>query len=164
MTKVKVFSTIFLSIILFGMSLFVAGCPSQYDKPNSCDVLICVSCREVDDNGRYDENTPTVANWIFNIGTDEIYVECEYDGKQYEYYVSQYYFAGLDGKGGKWFDADVEGPHAFATYFEKEDGQIVQFPYGNYTREKGNYCLTVVTSGSAHLWKDRTVKLYITVK
>ena len=72
MTKVKVFSTIFLSIILFGMSLFVAGCPSQYDKPNSCDVLICVSCREVDDNGRYDENTPTVANWIFNIGTDEI--------------------------------------------------------------------------------------------
>ncbi len=157
MSETKLISILLVVVVLVGICVLLAFCEGQ-NQNRKMDVSIRIVCEEVDERGRLC-GTPHGA-WIFTPGLDEIYIEREYDGKQYLYYVQKYNFPRYSDE---WFTPTGYGGDAFSSSLWKseiESGQ--EMP--KVVCDKGEYCFTVNALGISDLWNERTVKLFITVK
>lgn len=158
MTKTKILSIVLIVVTLCGLCLVFAGCPEK--EQERYDILIKVICKEVI-NDRV--TGPILDEWIFPVGTDELYTEREYDGKQYTYTLYRFNYPNHPRWSKYWFSPSSGCPTMFDRSFDKKR-VVTEEPAPKYVCEKGEYSLILDAYGKRDEFKNRTVRLFITVK
>lgn len=159
MTKRKITSVFLIAVILCGVCLIAAGCPAENEENKKYDVTMKIACKEVV-NGRL--TGPVLGEWIFTPNVKEMYIEREYDGRQYAYYLDKYNLPQHPSWSTVWFSVYGEGANVFYSSLWKEGQTSENRP--KYVSDTGLYCFSVEASGTSNIWNQRFIYLYVTVK
>lgn len=159
MVKVKKVLAVILSLLLLlSVCFVVAGC-----KEKKYDVAIKLNYCEVENGLRV---YPSLGEIIFDKDTDEIYIEREYDGKEYDYYFVAYenpVYGTKESRTEQWIERSSS---AHSSLWKEGDPKDTLY---KYVGDKGNYCLTIYafchpeTYNHYPLWNSRILRLYISV-
>ena len=151
MTKRKTIAVFFIAVVLCSICLLVVGC---LDKNKKHNVSMKIVCEEVIDGKTIGVKR---AEWTFAPDVDEMHIEREYDGNQYEFLPA-------------YEDYDV----IYSTYHWKACAEVHSslFMKGEpkenirkYVCEKGEYTLIVYAFPTIHDdYNPRILRLYISVK
>ena len=159
MVKVKkILSVILSTLLLLSVFFIVAGCKKKYD------VGFKLYYVEVQDGKRV---LPVLGELIFDKDTDELYIEREYDGKEYEYFIAQYenptYNPRHSSTKSLW--SNTVGDLYFSLTKEGEQLEDLR----ETVCERGNYCYTYYIVHGANLPENyssinpRILRLYISI-
>ncbi|MCH5156497.1 MAG: hypothetical protein J1G02_01305 [Clostridiales bacterium] len=160
MAKLKKVLAVVLSVLfLLSVCFIVAGC-----KDKKYDVAIKLCYCEVQDGFRV---APVLGEIIFDKDTDELYIEREYDGKEYDYYFYAYENPLYKGK-------DIIGVHQWISWSRSSHSSLWREgdPKEKLCKtvcERGNYCLTIYAFSHPEAeevyekWNSRILRLYISV-
>ncbi len=102
---------------------------------------------------------PILQEWIFPLDTDKIYVEQEFDGKCYCYFVQGYRYVDYPGLEDRWFAPDDDGDYVF------DQDLCLMDPWKEnlrYIYARGKYMFMAEVAHPIE-WKYRSVRLYITI-
>lgn len=117
-------------------------------------------------NEKYDVTIKVTNNfgeeWIFTPDVSEQTYEFEYTGEEMYFYVDSYNLSEHPRWSEKWFAPSKEGQDIFDSSYGKVNQRYDEEDPISIC-EKGQYFFYVRASTTSDLWKERTVRLYITV-
>lgn len=152
----KILAIVLMSLLLISVCFIASGCEKKYD------VSFQINCIEVQDGKRVVDSLGIL---IFDKDTDELYIERQYDGKEYQYYVMCYENPRYDPKfSSPYFQWITVGrPHTSLWKEGTPTDSICET-----ICERGNYCYTFYIDFSNRLEyqpliNSRILRLYISV-
>ncbi|MCX4287361.1 MAG: hypothetical protein OSJ68_08790, partial [Clostridia bacterium] len=129
--KSKIIALLLVALTLGGMCLVIAGCT---DEPTVYDVPMKVIYSDPYDRFHY---WPTLGEWIFEPGVDEMHIELAYDGKEYRFSLFEC-FLPVYSNASKWVQRFGEVYYSLTKDGEPKDSER------QYVCEKGEYELLII--------------------
>ncbi len=155
----KKFAAVILSaFMVLCVGLTMIGCSPKGAKEENkkYDVTIKVVCRERPHGETF--TGPILGEWIFTPDVERMYIEREYDGKEYWYDVDSYNLPDHPRWGEEWITPNFSGPNVFDTKF-----LYAGHPEADRVCDKGEYVFSFYADSTSTIWNYRGVKLFITV-